>query len=179
MKSFLSNLNARLMIIHFIAFWFFAYAFFTLAFLHDYAFLHLSSEHMLLLNDRGRFIKDKEFIRQSGNFGLLAAYIISWWISSKKNWHWVNSVIIFVIAFALYNLGYLGWNLVHSFFQEPAKLFPVNSVWGYLTDGLILLAIGLILLLSKGIIRYIDHSTAKDKQKIVANKKAARTGKGK
>jgi len=177
MKSFLSNLNARLMIIHFIAFWFFAYAFFTLAFLHDYAFLHLSSEHMLLLNDRGRFIKDKEFIRQSGNFGLLAAYIISWFIASKKNWHWINGVIIFVLAFTLYNLGYWGWNLVHGFFQEPAKLFPVNSVWGYLTDGLILLAIGLILLFSKGIIRYIDHSTAKDKQKLVANKKAARKGK--
>ena len=177
MKSFLSNLNARLMIIHFIAFWFFAYAFFTLAFLHDYAFLHLSSEHMLLLNDRGRFIRDKEFIRQSGNFGLLAAYIISWSISSKRNWHWINSVIIFVLAFGLYNLGYLGWNLVHGFFQQPAKLFPVNSVWGYLTDGLILLAIGLILLFSKGIIRYIDHSTAKDKQKAVANKKAARKGK--
>ena len=174
MKNLFSNLNARLMVIHFIAFWFFAYAFFTLSNLHDYGFLHLSSEHMLLLNDSARFIRDKEFIRQSGNFGLLAAYIISWAISSKRNWHWINSVIIFLPAFVLYNLGYLGWNMVHGIFQAPGKLFPVNSVWEYLTNGLILLAIGSVLLFSKRLKRYIDMGNPNSVKGNKADRKAAK-----
>ena len=177
MKSFLSNLNIRLMSIHFFAFWFFAYAFFTLAFLHDYNFLHLSSEHMLLLNDKGRFIHDKEIIRQAGNFGLLTAYIISWSISTKRNLHWINSVIIFLITFPLYNLGWLGWNMLHPIFQAPGKLFALYSVLQYLTNGLILLAVGCLLFFLKIIIRYISYDTLKDKQKAKAIKKAVRKGK--
>ena len=162
------------MVIHFIAFWFFAYGFFTLAFLHDYNFLHVSSDHMLLLNDKGRFIKDKELIRQGGNFGLLAGYVISWFLSSKRNWHWINSAIIFILAFALYNLGYLGWNIYHSAFQIPGKLFADNSIGQYLTNGLFLVAIGLGLFFTKGIIRYIDRGNKSVEKAAPGDKKAVK-----
>jgi predicted permease len=131
---------------------------------------------MLLLNDKGRFLTDKEFIRQSGNFGLLAAYIISWVLSTKRNWHWVNSVIVFLLAFTLYNLGYWGWNFLHVIFQAPGKLFPKNSIGEYLTNGLILLAIGVVILFSKGLMRYIDkHPSSVIKNGNKADRKAAKT----
>jgi hypothetical protein len=159
------------MVIHLIAFWLFAYAFFTLAFLHDYNFLHLSSERMLFLNDKPRFMFDKEFIRQAGNFGMLAAYIISWAISTKRDWHWLNSVIVFFVAFILYNLGYFGWNLFHGIFQVPGKLFPLNSIWAYLTNGLIMLAIGTLVFFSKRLIRYIEKDNKVHKKASPNHKK--------
>jgi hypothetical protein len=174
MKSFFANLNPRLMAIHFIAFWFFMYGFFILAFLHDYNFLHLTSERTMLLNDKGRFITDKEFIRQSGNFGLLAGYIISWVISTKRNWHWVNSVIIFIPAFVLYNLGYLGWNFVHDFFQTPGKLFRSDSIGYYVTSGLVMLAIGCLIIFSKRLMRYIDRGNPNSIKGNEADRKAAK-----
>ncbi len=174
MKSFLSNLNTRLMIIHFIAFWFFVHAFFTLAFLHDYSFLHLPLDRMLLLNDEGRIKMDKEFIRQAGNIGLLAAYLISWGISSKRNWHWVNSVIIFLLVFGLYNTGYLGWKQLHSIFQAAGKLFPSDSVGEYLTNGLIMLGLGLVILFARGKMRYIDRGNLNSVKGNKADRKAAK-----
>ncbi len=175
MKSFLSNLNTRLIVIHFIAFWFFAYAFFTLAFLYDYDFMHSASEHMLYINDKGRQVGDKELYFQAGNFGLLAAYIISWWFSSKRNWHWINAVIIFMVSFALYNFGYWGWNVLHSIFQIPGSVFPKNSKGSYLTNGMVMLGIGLAIFFINGIKRYIDNGNASSAVKgNKADRKAAK-----
>jgi hypothetical protein len=171
MKKFFSNLNPRLIVIHLVGFWFFAFAFFTLGFLHDYNFLHLSSEHMLLLNDKPRFVFDMEFIRQAGNFGMLAAYIISWAISTKRNWHWVNSVFVFMVAFILYNLGYFGWNILHGVFQTPGKLFPSTSIWAYLTNGVIMLAIGTLIFFSKRLVRYIEKNNKVQKKPSTNHKK--------
>ena len=173
MRKLLSQLNSRLMIIHFIAFWFFIYAFQTLAFLHDYSFLYLGQDSITQDNLPARFDRDMELIRQAGNIGLLVAYIISWSISTKRDWFWLNSVIIFLLAFALKNLGWLGWKYLDHIFMAPAKLFIEHSVWGYLTSGLIMIAIGSLLFFSKRIIRYIDAHPSTVK-KVKTNKKVGR-----
>ena len=162
MRSLFSNLNARLIIINLIAFWLFFYAFQTLAFLHDYNFLYLPTERMARLNLPARRASDMNFIRQAGNFGLLAAYVISWFVAYKKDWHWLNGVISFIITFTLCFFGWFGWSFLHVIFQEPEKLFAPTSMWGYLISGLIMIAIGLLMLLSKQVISFVERSKLKD-----------------
>ena len=175
MRSLFSNLNTRLIVINLVAFWLFFYAFQTLAFLHDYDFLYLPSQRMVRLNFPDRRAADMNFIKQAGNFGLLAAYIISWFVANKKNWHWLNGVISFVITFTLCFFGWFGWSFLHSIFQAPGKLFAPTSMWGYLTCGLIMIALGLLVLLSKRVARYIDNYNSKNKPAEKDKKKPKRT----
>jgi hypothetical protein len=162
MRSLFSNLNIRLIIINLLAFWLFFYAFQTLAFLHDYYFLCLPAEHLMRLNFPARLAADKNIVMQAGNFGLLAAYVISWFIAQKKEWHWLNGVISFVITFILCYLGWFGWSFLHVVFLAPQKLFEPVSWWGYLTSGLIMIALGSLVLFSKRVIRYIDGYNSKN-----------------
>jgi hypothetical protein len=116
------------------------------------------------------------FIEQAGNIGLVVAYIISWSICTKRDWFWLNSVIIFVIAFILRNLGWLGWKYLNHIFYVPGKIFKEHSIWGYITDGLIMLAIGLVIFFSKKLTRYIDvHPSNSQKGKGKIGRKTVRT----
>jgi hypothetical protein len=157
------------------AFWLFFYAFQTLAFLHDYNFLYLPSERMMRLNLPARRAVDMNFIKQAGNFGLLAAYVISWFVADNKNWHWLNGVISFLITFTLCYFGWFGWSFLHTIFQAPEKLFAPTSMWGYLSAGLFMIGLGLLLLLSKRVIRYIDGPNSKNNPADKGKKKPKRT----
>ncbi|MDR3693612.1 hypothetical protein [Mucilaginibacter sp.] len=175
MRSLFSNLNARLIIINLIAFWLFFYAFQTLSFLHDYNFLYLPSERMARLNLPARRANDMNFIKQAGNFGLVAAYVISWFVANKRDWHWLNGVISFVITFTLCFFGWFGWSFLHGIFQAPSKLFAPTSVWGYLISGVIMIALGLLVLLSKKVISFIEGAKSKNAATYTGKNKPKRT----
>lgn len=129
------------------------------------------------LNFPGRFEADMTFIEQAGNIGLLIAYIISWTISLKRNWHWINSTVIFVAMFLLENLLVLKLPGVHAIFLHSGGLFKVYSLWGHLVIGILLIAASLLLFFATRVVRYISYETRKDKQMAKALKKAARKGK--
>lgn len=173
MKSILSSFNARLLLIHFVAFWFFMYGFQMISFLHDYDFLY--SQHTLLLNSPGRFDYDMVIIEQSGSFGLIAAYITSFFISSKQGWHWINSALVFIVAFLLENFVLLHWVKFHNNYLSQGGLFHVFSKWGHLALGIALLSFGVLLIISKKVIKYINGNSAKDKKKVAPGKKPRRT----
>ena len=175
MKSFLSNLNTRLLVIHFIAFLLVMYAAQMFAFIYDYKFLYL--DHTNRINSPSRMDSDMAIVEQVGNFGLILSFILSWVISTRKNWHWINSVIVFVLTFVIENWVLLRWKKFHDIYLSPGGLFHVFSKWGHITEGTILFVAGLSLIFAKAITKYISHDTAKDKQKAAANKKAVRMGK--
>jgi len=175
MSKLSSNLNTRLLLIHFAAFLFIMYGFQMLSFLHDYDFLYF--QHTLRMNFHGRFDFDMVIIEQSGSFGLIVAYIISWIVSGRHGWHWINSAIVLVVTFLLENLVLLHWSHFHDIYLSPGGLFHIYSKWGHIAIGIALLGVGVFFMLSKVIIRYISHETAKDKQKAKAEKKLARKGK--
>jgi hypothetical protein len=177
MKSFFSNFNVRLLIIHFVALWLFMYGFEVLAFSHDYKFLYYGTQRVMRLNFPGRFEADMNFIEQAGNIGLIIAYIISWSLSYKRNWHWINSTLIFVILFLLENLVVLKSPYLHSVFLGAGGIFKVYNLWAHIVLGIILLAVGVLLFFTKRIVRYISYETQKDKQKAKEAKRAARKGK--
>jgi hypothetical protein len=161
------------MIIHFIAFLFFAFAFQTLAYLKDFNFIFLTFQHLALISGPQRFYADMEFVAQLGNLGLLAGYVISWTICSKSNWHWANSVIIFALLFLLKNFVFTHWGYYANVVIRPGGPFKIYSMWGHIVLGIILLGIGLALLVSKRVISYIEAAKPEVKQPIKKTKARA------
>jgi hypothetical protein len=174
MKSFLLNLNTRLLVIHFIAFLFFMYGFQILAFLHDYGFLYYA--HMKVVDLPHRLDFDMTIIEQSGNIGLIVAFILSYIISARNGWNWVNSVVVFLLTFLIENLIFLKWTRFHDFYLSPGGLFNVYSKGGHFVLGLILISIGVLLIFLKRIVRYISYDTMKDRNLAVAHRIAAKKG---
>jgi hypothetical protein len=164
-KSFFSKLNTRQLIIHFIASWFFIYAFDTLFSLYDYSFQYQSSTYLISITAQQRYNTDILIVNEFGTLGLIIAYIISWRISSKHNWFWANSVIVLLVAFFLKSHDYLGWGMFKEIFLVPGKIiFDLNSRAYLITNGVIMLAIGSFLLLKKQVINYIDRGVKHEKK---------------
>jgi hypothetical protein len=169
MRSFFSNFNTRLLVIHFIAFFLFAWGFQTLSFLHDYNFLFLSAEHITRLNFPQRLAHDMEIIEQVANIGLLIAYVISWILSNKKHWHWLNSGAIFILIFLLKN--FILRVYIDRIFLVRGGPLRLSGYWGHLLTSVILVVMGLALFFSRRIIAYIDRGNKTDKKTGPVSKK--------
>lgn len=169
MESFFPKLNVKLLIIHFIAFWLFIYAFQTLSFLYDFNFL-LFLPVEARLNDANRVNFDMKIVAQAGLLGAIVAYVISWRISLKRNWFWLNSVLIFVLIYVLKLYDLLGWNKLQKVFLLPGQIFRLNTRTFYVTNGLIMLAIGCYLLFSEKVKRFIDGKGSAEKKTANAGK---------
>jgi hypothetical protein len=165
MKSFLLKLNIRQLIIHFIASWFFIYAFYTLTSLYDYKFLYNDFAIQNRMLFKYRFSKDFFIFKQGGNLGLIIAYVISWQISERRKWFWANSVIVLLVSFTLYYFDLLGWkNLMTAFLTPGQLIFDNYSMASVITNGVIMLAAGVFLLLKKQVIDFIDRGVKRDKK---------------
>jgi hypothetical protein len=93
MSGFFSNLNIRLILVHFIGFWFFFYSGETFGFLRDRGFFHPLYSAVAQAQFPDRYAADVNFIKQAGNIAALIGYILAWSISSKKGWHWINDLV--------------------------------------------------------------------------------------
>ena len=174
MTKFLSNLNWRLIIIQLISLWFFFYAFQTLAFLKDRAFADPTLNTIIKAAQKPRYAIDETFIEQMGNIGLVAAYVLWWFIASKKGWHWINGVIAFIVAFALGAWNWFGWDHMSGIFLAPGRIFKQTSIWNFVVSGSILLALGLLLALLKKVQSFIDKGSYVDQKAIDEDKKKRR-----
>jgi len=122
---------------------FFLYGVHTLATLFDYAFLYPTSQPLLSpIYIHERFQSDMLIVYEAGIVGLIIAYIISWRISVKQGWFWLNSVIVFLVAFALANFDLLGWKQLKNICMFPGLIFGKNTVPYLITDVVIMLAVG-------------------------------------
>ena len=156
-QNFISRLNWRQVLIHFVAFWFFIYAFQTLSHLYDIKLIDTvrqSNQHDTIknLSDRGTTTSDLTYFLFwtgiSGFIGLLVAFIISLTLSIKRRWFWVNSLITFIVIYALYRFNLLGWAYLKTIFWYPGQTFS-NTTVEFLINGLILLLVGLLIFFLK------------------------------
>lgn len=179
MRSFVSKLNIRQLIIHFIACWLFLYAIHTLATLYDYLFLYATTPPamgpMLI---KQKYDTDMLIITEAGYVGLIVAYIISWRISVKHQWFWINSVIVFLVIFVLAFFDRLGWGQLRNICMAPGLIFGKNTKLYLITDVAIMLAVGSFLFFNKWIISFIDKGVRGDK-KVGAKKVAPASSKPK
>ncbi len=155
LSNFLSKLNWRLILVHFIACWFFMHAFKQLGYLYDYNFL----ERVLNNNykDFSGYRLSMAMIRAYviGDIGLLIGFGISLMISRKYKWFWANSLIVLLSLFVLYFFDRFYWDYLRHFIMFPGSIF--KSDWAYIVTGsLPMLAIALCLFFLKRVIRFID-----------------------
>jgi hypothetical protein len=93
-----------------------------------------------------------------GYMGLLTGFLISLLISLKHHWYWGNSVVVVVIAFVLLRFRVFNWPYVHYIFQFPEIPFKVDNPWCYITNGVAMLSIGLLLFFLRKSIRFIGEN---------------------
>lgn len=161
---FISRINWRQILVHFVAFWFFIYAFQTLSYLYDTKLVDTirysnSQDSIKTLTDNGTTTSNLVFLQLyvniSGLIGLLIAFMISLAISIKKHWLWINPLIAFALMYTLYRFDLLGWTYLKQTFWFLGQRFR-NSTAEFLLNGTILLTIGLLIFLLKHPNRFIE-----------------------
>jgi hypothetical protein len=151
---------------HFIASWFFIYAFQTLSYLFDTKLIDIvrHSEGQGTINaliDNDITASDLVYIQVwtniSGLFGLFTAFIISLTITIKRHWFWANALSTFIVTYFLYSFDLLGWTYIKQFFWYLGQRFN-NSTAEFLLNGIILLTIGILFFFLKQTNQFIENN---------------------
>lgn len=153
-RDFIRKLNWRHILVHFVAFWFFIYAFQTLSYLHDPDGIKQLSDK----NTQAHGLTNLELWENiSGQAGLVVGFIISITISIKRHWFWINSFIAFVLIYFLFKFNLLGWPHLKNFFWSLGRKLNPSSI-EFLFNGIVLLTIGLLIFFLKGLNRFVDKN---------------------
>lgn len=166
-KDFAARINWRQIVVHALAFWFFMYAFETLAYLFHIDLIDASKSTNLNMNEMIQkkgigVVEITSFLITQGFAeiaGILIAVVLSFIISFKNKWFWFNSLLSLLLIFLFMRLRLTGWDQIRDFFYLPGRLSS-NIVIELLINGMILLTIGLLLLFSKPIKRFIAGNPA-------------------
>lgn len=163
-QKIISKLNWRQIVIHFVAFWFLIYAFQTFSYLF---FTNLIDN---IRQNNGEFSKnyfDSDsntenvtyfliWTTYSGFIGILTAFIISIVMTLKRNWFWINSLIVFILTFILHRFDLLGWTFIKPVFYYIGQLLN-DTTKEFWVNGIILLIIGLSIFFSNVSIKFIEN----------------------
>lgn len=157
MKTLLQKLNWRLILIHFLAFVLFAIAFKELTYLHDYKYMQTVLDAMQNKKccmsfdaDRLAWYNTLPALLELG--GLLIAFIASLGIDLYKKYPSLNSILSFFIAF--FSLRYVNELPVSFYITYPFHFAP--AMVAIFCAGCILLLLGIFLLFSDYVSRFID-----------------------
>ena len=101
-----------------------------------------------------RITYDALWFSLGGNIGILVAFVLSLIASKIRHWYWVNSLLAFLLACLLCRFDF-AWHYLKIIFLTPGDLFH-TLLWQLITNGSIMLAIGLLLLFLNGVARFID-----------------------
>ena len=150
--NFISRLNWRQILLHLIASIFFVHSFHSFSYLYDINITNIL-QHSYGQPAEKIFTENKINILQlnyyslwtgiSGFIGLFVAFLFSLIISLRRHWFWLNSLIVVLLAYALYRLNLLGMTYVTQFRWHVAQKVN-NSIAVFLIAGLILLLSGLL-----------------------------------
>ena len=175
LKTHLTKLSWRQILIHFIAFWFFIYAFQTLSYLRSITKFDLlqklihSSKSEVYDYLKGKDYATGDLIYYSylsvlhGLLGLVIAFVVAVLISKKRNWFWINSLIVFIVMYFLWRNEALGWIYLKKIWLSPGKIF--HSAFLYiLSNGIILLSVGIFFFFFKGFNDFINKGNLREKE---------------
>lgn len=163
MKENLKRLNWKLILLHFVATWFFIHSFYILSYLHDIEFTEFIIKNR---NEIPVFDEIPFDTKRMGNFfmitgvskfiGLLVAFIISLGISLYRKWFWLNSVLVLLITYTLFRLDFLLWDYLKVIFRFIGGFMP-NVILDFLVDGLVMLFLGLLIFFAKKSTQLINY----------------------
>jgi uncharacterized membrane protein YkgB len=163
-KTLLLKFNWRLIIIHFLASCLFLLAFREFMYISDYQYFKSAYKLIEKNNwhfDGHRIETDINNIDYAGLVGIVLAFIISLAISIKRRWFWVNSLLVFLIAFLTARFVVkipLGFYISYLYFHTLHR-------WVELTvTATIILSIALGLFFSRYSMKFIDTGAYKKPQ---------------
>ena len=164
LSNFIARLNWRQIVIHFAACVFFIFAFTTLSYLYDTKIVDIArlgnsgldeavKNNKLTAPDLTYFVL---WTSISGTIGLLVAFLISLFISIKRRWFWVNSLIVLLVIYFLRWLTDFGWSYLRKYFWAPGHLFS-NTATEFIINGTLLIGIGLFLFFANWTNQFINQ----------------------
>lgn len=150
----MSRFNWKHILIHFVAFWFIGHGVMILSYLR---YLELN-EIIRTSPDPTNEVVARNIqaadpvnllvtLKISFPLGILAALIIALVVCYRRKLFWLNSFIAFAILFILNRFRLSGWQYVKNIFWLPGSSFDGAAY--YITNGLVLLLPGLLLLFWK------------------------------
>ncbi len=155
------------MLVHFIAAWFIMQSFRVLAQLYNVK-MFVALQKMVFAGGKAfnAYMQGKQFnIGDVLNYGFytnatwmlgwLTALILSLLICRRHKWFWLNAVIAFIVLFILQRQYYAGWIFLKYIFMAPGDIFHSSFLY-LLTNGLLLLVLGLFTFYYKRLQRFID-----------------------
>ena len=162
-QSTLKKINWRLLMVHFIAICFFIRGFRILGYLQNTPLLDK------LINDNDNL--DAILKNQSatdlvnfllypgilGTIGMLVAFFISLYISKKKGWSPLNSIIVILLAYILGWISNLNWLLFKGNTIIPSSLFP-NITYYLIVNACILIILGNLIFFNKYALTFISKN---------------------
>jgi hypothetical protein len=168
LKRFISRINWRQLLIHFIATWFFIHSFHTLSYLSNTRLVEIyrganEGTEMIALFNNGITTTDLVdffiWTTCSGSIGLLVAFVLSLILSIRKHWFWFNSLIVLLVIYLLQWFTSLGWPYVRKVFLfKGATTHKIT--WEFIINGSILLALGLFVFFSRKTNRFIEKGNS-------------------
>jgi hypothetical protein len=93
----------------------------------------------------------------SGVIGILTAFIISLVIVRYRHWYWVNSLLAFLLACLICRYD-VAWHYLKIVFLSPGDVFN-KLLFKIIINGLLILAIGFLLLFLNGVARFINKQS--------------------
>jgi hypothetical protein len=167
-----NKINWRLLLIHFIATFFFILSVKQFTPLSDIELIELIDKYGVKdgvshLNDTDIFSGRIEhlfyMLLMSEPIGLLLGFAVSLTIVLRKKIYWLNAVIVALATYVLIRLGFYNLNIFKTIFFSFGRLTtPLISLKiKLITNGVLLLFFGLFILFNKWTNKYI--SVLKDK----------------
>lgn len=161
-QIFISRINWRQIVIHFIGFCFFIFSFKTLFYLYDIKWI----EEFRISNGKlgDKFLTENQatdityFLMLqsfSGIIGILLALITSVIISVKRKWFLINSLLTFILILIFYRFVLAGWDFLRPFFWRLGQVAN-NVTFEFLINGLALLIIALLFFFLKQSNHFIE-----------------------
>jgi hypothetical protein len=157
------------MLIHLVACWLFMNAFILFSYLHDSELVAFIGNHPYSdYKDKGKYLDElghfgigriaglSLWAGYSSMVGFLVGIGLSLFVVIKKRWYWLNSLLIFVTMILLGVLKVPAWKYLKVVFLEPGEIFKELSVGYFLTNGLVMLALGSLLFFWNKIIAFIS-----------------------
>ena len=92
----------------------------------------------------------------SVSIGCLFAFIVSLFISLRKKWFWLNSLLVLLLAFFLFRYFDLGWSVLKTlvlYFRGKKD----KSIFLFSSTVIVLMVIGLVIFFAKPSIRFIEN----------------------
>jgi hypothetical protein len=167
-QNVIRRLNWRQILLHYIVFCLFIYAFQTISPVFDPSLLELirrshghPTDQAFIDTDiqASDLVKFATFINVSGLVGLLVAFVISLIISIKRHWFWLNAVIALVMTYLFYVFDLLGLTYVKKIAWFLAEKFE-NATLAFLVSGIFLMIIGLSIFFLKRPNQFIENNKA-------------------